>query len=156
MKPTEPLFDEKLLRDRSIYPFFVPETVRYRDCDTQGHVNNAVYATYFEIGRGTARRQATRLHGGRPKNAASVVARQVINYHFPLEPQARIDIGSGLLRIGRTSFTWGIAVFLGDKCAASGEVVQVVLDKNNGNKPMPISDEYRRELESMLLRLPKA
>ena len=31
--------------------FWVPVEVRYRDLDTQGHVNNATFFTYFEQGR---------------------------------------------------------------------------------------------------------
>jgi acyl-CoA thioester hydrolase len=29
-------------------PFTVPMEVRFRDIDSMGHVNNAVYATYLE------------------------------------------------------------------------------------------------------------
>jgi len=34
-------FDPQRLKDRSVYPVFAQENVRYRDLDTQGHVNNA-------------------------------------------------------------------------------------------------------------------
>ena len=33
------------------FPTQVTENIRYGDTDRQGHVNNAVYATYFESGR---------------------------------------------------------------------------------------------------------
>ncbi len=33
------------------FRFSCPITVRFRDLDAMGHVNNAVYFTYFEVGR---------------------------------------------------------------------------------------------------------
>ncbi len=37
--------------DLAQFPAWVPIEVRYSDLDTQGHVNNAVYFTYFEHAR---------------------------------------------------------------------------------------------------------
>jgi acyl-CoA thioester hydrolase len=39
------------------YPHRVTEIIRYGDLDPQGHVNNAVFATYFESGRVAVFRQ---------------------------------------------------------------------------------------------------
>src|SRR6476646_9761792 len=33
------------------FPMRVSDLVRYADLDRQGHVNNAIYSTYFETGR---------------------------------------------------------------------------------------------------------
>ena len=33
------------------YPFSTRERVRFRDCDSMGHVNNAVFSTYLEEAR---------------------------------------------------------------------------------------------------------
>ena len=144
-------FDPKLLKNRSIYPVVVTENVRYRDTDGQRHVNNAVYATYFEIGRGAARRQATKNHSVLPEGAGSVVARLLINYHLPVPCPAVIEIGAGLIRIGRSSLEYGLAVFWKDQCAASGEVTMVMLDRTTG-RTMPIPANYRAQLEAILLR----
>ena len=35
------------------YPYRLTDNVRFADLDPNGHVNNAVYATYFETGRVT-------------------------------------------------------------------------------------------------------
>ena len=37
--------------DLSLFHYWVPVEVRYADLDTQGHVNNATYLTYFEQAR---------------------------------------------------------------------------------------------------------
>ena len=34
------------------FPIRAPDIIRFADLDRQGHVNNAVYSTYFEIGPG--------------------------------------------------------------------------------------------------------
>ena len=36
---------------RASYPLWVADTLRYGDTDRQGHVNNAVFATFCESGR---------------------------------------------------------------------------------------------------------
>ena len=146
-------FDPKLLKDRSIYPVSVQENVRHRDCDAQRHVNNAVYATYFEIGRGAARRVATKNHSVLPEGAGSVVVQQIINYHVSIPQPAVIDIAAGILKIGRTSFTYGLGVFWKDQCAASGEVTLAMIDRATG-KSMPVPDNYRAQLESIKLLVP--
>ena len=33
------------------FPYVHRDTVRFRDCDAMGHVNNAVYSTYLEEAR---------------------------------------------------------------------------------------------------------
>ncbi len=38
--------------DVSLYNFSVPIQMRWNDLDALGHVNNAVYVTYFEVARG--------------------------------------------------------------------------------------------------------
>ena len=146
-------FDPKILQNRSVYPVIVQENVRYRDTDGQKHVNNAVYATYFEIGRGAARRHATRHKSALPESSTSVVAQQIINYHAQVPALAVIEIGAGLIRIGRTSFVYGLGVFWQGQCAASGQVTQVMLDRATG-RPMQIPDNYRAQLETILLRMP--
>lgn len=143
-------FDPKLLKDRSIYPVVVTENVRYRDTDGQRHVNNSVYATYFEIGRGAARRLATKNHSVQPEGAGTVVARQVINYHVPIPCPAQIEIAAGLIGIGRSSFVYGLAVFWNGQCAATGEVTMVMFDHSTG-RSMPVPANYRARLETILL-----
>jgi acyl-CoA thioester hydrolase len=33
------------------FPVWTDISIRFRDCDPMGHVNNAVYLTYLEVGR---------------------------------------------------------------------------------------------------------
>ncbi|MFT5510157.1 MAG: acyl-CoA thioester hydrolase, partial [Hyphomicrobiaceae bacterium] len=38
-------------RDRASFKIWTSHTIRYNDQDPLGHVNNAVYSTFFEAGR---------------------------------------------------------------------------------------------------------
>ncbi|HXC37527.1 MAG TPA: thioesterase family protein [Burkholderiales bacterium] len=145
--------DPELLRNIAVYPVVVQENVRYRDCDLQRHVNNAVFATYFEIGRSVAMREAMAKGARRPKGTGGSVVRQIINYHGQVRYPSVVQIGTGILRIGRTSFAYGSAVFCNGECAASGEVTTVLTDRETG-RPVAIPDDYRATLESIGLRRP--
>src|SRR4051794_23083081 len=101
-QPAVAEWDAAALRERGTYPSLATENVRARDCDLQGHVNNAVYLTYFEIGRAMARR--TLAPGALPRGTFMVVARQTVDYFVPLPYPASIEIGAGVLRMGRSSF----------------------------------------------------
>ena len=48
-QPTEK--PRRVLPKLADFPHRVTEVVRYGDLDPQGHVNNAVFATYLESGR---------------------------------------------------------------------------------------------------------
>ena len=52
------------------------------------------------------------------------------------------SVGTGILRIGRTSYTLGQAVFSGDVCAAAAEVVTVYMDPDKGGST-PLPDALR-------------
>ena len=60
------------------YPFRVREIVRFGDIDAQGHVNQAVYSTYFESGRVAMFRDKS-LGIGVP-NATFVMVRMEVNF----------------------------------------------------------------------------
>src|SRR5262252_1972447 len=76
-------------------------SVRFRDCDAMGHVNHAVYFTYFEQCRLTCWRELT----GQPHPFTRVIiARAECDYRsqavFGDELEVRMTVG----RIGRSSF----------------------------------------------------
>src|SRR4026209_412868 len=77
-------------------------SVRFRDCDAMGHVNHAVYLTYFEQGRLTFWREIT---GSPSPHTRVIIARAECDYrspaHFGDELEVRLRVGA----IGRTSFT---------------------------------------------------
>ena len=123
--------------------------VRFRDCDAMGHVNHAVYFTYFEQCRLTCWRELT----GTPSPYTRVIiARAECDYrapaHFGDELEIRMNVGD----IGRSSFTlaYEIAQAAGGALVAGGKTVMVIYDYE-ANAPMPLPAEARALLERVKL-----
>jgi acyl-CoA thioester hydrolase len=125
---------------------------RYSDYDAKGHVNNAVYFTYFESARLTAMKD----HIGRtmkPREALDpplIIAEARIKYFSqarigePLE----IEISVGEIRTKGFLFKYRIVDARDDRLVAEGETVQVAFDYDAG-RTMPIPAEIRAGLETM-------
>jgi acyl-CoA thioester hydrolase len=126
------------------FPHRANEIVRYGDLDPQGHVNNAVFLTYFESGR-VAMFRARDLGIG-VANATFALARQETDFLRELHWQDKLVIGTAVLAFGRTSFTVAQAIFRGEECAATGRAVMVTLDATT-RKPRPLPPEIVSQLE---------
>ena len=137
-KPRKPA---PLLAD---YPHRVKDIIRYADLDPQGHVNNAVFATYFESGRGAMFREPN-LGIGVP-NATFVLVRQEIDFLKELRWPGNVEIGTALAELGRSSFTVVQAIFNGDVCAGAGRATLVMIDTVT-RRAAPLTDYAKAKLE---------
>jgi acyl-CoA thioester hydrolase len=108
------------------FPHRVTDVIRYADLDPQGHVNNAVFATYFESGRVALFRDPDLGIG--VADATYVLVRQEIDFLHELRWPGQVEIGTGLAHLGRSSFTVAQTIFNGDICAAAGRATLVMLD----------------------------
>lgn len=112
--------------ERSSYRVWTSDTLRYGDMDPQRHVNNAVFSTFLESGRVSFlydQDLALRAEG-----CEFVIVHLTIDFRAELRYPGTVDIGSRVLRIGRSSFTVGQGIFKGERCAATAESVLVQLD----------------------------
>lgn len=122
-------------------------SVRFRDCDAMGHVNHAVYLTYFEQCRLTFWRELT---GTASPHTRVIIARAECDYrapaHFGDELEVRLNVGE----IGRSSFTLVYAIVQagGDRLVASGKTVMVSYDYAAGVS-VPLPDATRALLENL-------
>jgi acyl-CoA thioester hydrolase len=62
-----------------------------------------------------------------------------------------LDIGVGVLRIGNSSYTYGMAMFQEGLCVSVSEAVLVFADASG---PARLPDEYRRRLDGWLIAAP--
>jgi acyl-CoA thioester hydrolase len=131
---------------RTAYPHLVEDRIRYGDTDRQGHVNNAVYATFFETGRTLL--FARELPGLVGADAEPVLVRLVIDYRREMHWPGDVTIGTGVLAVGTSSCRFAQAVFQGESCTASGEAVIVQLDRAT-RRPKPWSNEQRALLAGL-------
>jgi acyl-CoA thioester hydrolase len=114
------------LADPSAYHHWVEDHVRFADLDPLGHCNHAVISGFFESSRVALFREAglPLLHGGM---SVSVV-RLVLEFKRELVLGDRVRVGGRVARLGRTSVTLANALFVGERCAATAEVVGVLID----------------------------
>ena len=116
-------------------------SLRWRDVDALGHVNNAVYLTYLEEGRDAFYVQAL----GRDPHY--VVARVEIDMRAEVlytdrQLQVRIEVE----RVGTTSLTTREAVLTpSGVAAAEARVVTVLWDASDG-KPVAFTEGERARL----------
>jgi len=105
------------------YPLRSHDKLRYGDTDRQGHVNNAVFSTFLETGR------VEMIYDGgislADPGCSFVIARLELDFINELLWPGRIDIGSGVIGIGRSSLRLEQALFQGERLVAVGETVMV-------------------------------
>lgn len=126
------------------YPHRTTDIVRFGDLDPQGHVNNAVFATYFESGRVALFRDPDLGIG--IENATYVLVRQEIDFLRELRWPGNVIIGTALAELGRSSFTMVQAAFSGEECVAAGRATLVMLDTTT-RRPRPLPPEAIARLE---------
>lgn len=127
------------------YRFSVPIDVRFRDLDALGHVNNAVYLTYFE----TARMEFWRHVNDRVDLSGMdmILARAEVDYRAPLVYGDRIEVGVRCVSVKRTSFVLAQAIVnrANGRLAAEARKVLVHYDYRAGTKKA-LPEELRQRL----------
>ena len=135
--------------ERSSYTLWTSDNVRYADTDRQGHVNNAVYATFCETARVAFLYDAALgLDDGK---ASFAIVRLELDFRAELFYPGSVDIGTRVLGIGERSFRLGHGIFKENLCAATAEAVMVLLD-NKTRKAMTLIPQARAWLEARLGR----
>ena len=121
------------------FDFVHRETVRFRDLDAKGHVNNAVYLTYMESARIAfmARASADEL--------PFIVARIEIDFRAPLELGETVEIGVRAARFGTKSFDLEYELRAGGRLVAEAKSVCVGYDYETG-ETVPIPEAWREQL----------
>jgi acyl-CoA thioester hydrolase len=139
---------DKRLQDRSIYPHWCSDTVRFSDQDAAGHINNVALCAYLETARLTFIRDMGMMALGED-GVRGISAGMNVSFLAESHWPGRVDLGTGVLRVGTSSITVGSAAFKDDVCIAAAEMTVVRL---KGKAPHPIGHELRTRLEKYRLR----
>ena len=110
------------------FKFSVVVEVRFRDLDALGHVNNAVYLTYFEIAR---THYWTQLFGIQSYDEFGfLVVRTECNYRSPAHFGEKLRVATGITALKNSSFVFDYEVTeMGSgRLIADGKSVQVCFD----------------------------
>ena len=121
----------------------VPISVRWRDMDSMGHVNNAKYISYLEEAR--VRWMLTVPGVSMTDRIAPVVAANNINYKRPLTWPHDIVVELYVDRLGSSSVTIGHRIVDKDDDTvlySDGNVVVVWMDTQTG-KSAPLPEAVR-------------
>jgi acyl-CoA thioester hydrolase len=121
------------------FDFVHRETVRFRDVDAMGHVNNAVFLTYLEEAR-----IAFLLPLG-AEVTHMILARVEIDFRAPLRMGDEIEIGVRPSDLGTKSFELEYEVRAGDSVAAEAKTVIVSFDYESG-RSIELPDSWREAL----------
>ena len=131
------------------FPFRVSDNVRFADLDPNQHVNNAVYATYFETGRVSLMKD--RSYGLLPPGVTWMMVRLDMHFRAELRWPGTIEMGLGVAKFGRTSVTFDQVVFSKGICVASAQSVSVLLDEAT-RKPTALTEEIIAKFQPWLRR----
>lgn len=125
----------------------VRDVVRYSDLDLNGHVNNAVYATFSESGR--VRYLSERVTPLAPPGVFYVVVRVAIDFTAEAFYPGDAVTASWVERLGRTSMTFGQEIYSGGRLVARAQAVCLMMD-GESRKPTPLPDAVRERLSAAL------
>jgi len=103
-----------------------PLEVRYSDYDTKGHVNNAVYLTYFEMGRVRAWSEWV----GGDADPSFIVAAASVRYASPamLGEALDLEVLAGEVRTKAWVWRYRVTERATGRLVADGETTQVLYD----------------------------
>ncbi|MBL0406731.1 acyl-CoA thioesterase [Microvirga aerilata] len=140
--------DANATRSLEAYPSRTSADIRYSDLDRQGHVNNAVFATFSEVGR-----VAFMYDPARPlasEGRSFVIARLLIDFRAELFWPGTVEIGTGVVRVGRSSFTLAQGMFSDGRLVATTEATIVMVDKET-RRSTPLPPVTLDILQSLML-----
>ena len=117
------------------YQMEVDLSVRYRDIDAVGHVNNAVYVSFLEQARVEyldAVLDITELQPG------FLVASVTVDYERPILLDEEVVVSLGVTDIGTASVEMGYEVRADGEVAATASSVIVAVDpETESSRPVP-------------------
>ena len=134
---------ERLLHE---YPKHSTDKVRYADTDRQGHVNNALFATFLETGRVEILYDPDQPF---PADGAEfVIARLSLDFRGEIRWPGSVTVGTGVQKVGNSSLTLSQAIYQSDQCVAHAETVIVQVDSESG-KAHPLTAKAKARLETL-------
>jgi acyl-CoA thioester hydrolase len=132
------------------FPVVVRVPVQWGDMDALGHVNNAVYFTWFESARIALFERVGLAITGTPE-VGPILAHTRCDFLAPVRYPGEVLAGTRIERLGTTSFTMEYeAALAGDqeRPVARGQGVVVLIDYRDGAK-VPLSASLRDALSAL-------
>lgn len=137
------------LADIKSFGFLTTEHLRFADVDANGHINNVAFVVFFENAR--IRYLSEQLKGLRVLTGGEVVVAHIaLDLKRQMFYPGTIRAGARLIEVRRSSLVIGQAIFdQEERCAASGHVVLVSVDKQSG-RGRPFESDARAAVTRLL------
>ena len=129
------------------FPLKTFDKVRYADTDRQGHVNNAVFATMLETGRVDILYNPNKPLAS--ENCSFVIVNLTLNFRSEMNWPGRIEIGTRVSALGRSSVTLEQALFQEGSCVATASTVIVQMNEAT-RRSEPLNDTAVATLKSLM------
>lgn len=125
------------------------DKIRYSDTDRQGHVNNSVFSSFLETGR-----VEILYNSENPllsDNCSFVIASIKLNFLSEINWPGKIELGTGILKIGNSSITFYQKLFQNNICVADAETI-IVQVNDLTKKSNPLSETTKSILIKLQIR----
>ncbi len=129
------------------FPHRIVQNIRFADLDRQGHVNNAVFMTFFESGRVDLLYNPA--YDMRVPGTTFVIARIAIDFRGEILWPGDVEIGSAIARLGRSSFDLYQGLFVGGTCVGTADSTLVLVDETM-RRPCPFPDHLAGRIRAAL------
>jgi acyl-CoA thioester hydrolase len=143
---------EKILPRRADYRLFREIPTRWADQDSFGHLNNAIYYTYYDTlvagflgGTGIIDATTSPLIG--------VVVETLCRFHAPAHFPEVLTAGLRVARIGRTSVRYEIGFFRPgvETACAEGHFIHVYVSRADQQQTIELPEALRAALAPLLV-----
>lgn len=126
-------------QSKQSFPLITYDKIRYADTDRQGHVNNAVFSTFFETGR------VEMIYHPDLENINTHVSFVLAALHIQFLREIKwpgiIKIGTAVTKVGNSSIQLHQQLFQDDECMAIAESTIVQVDASS--RPIAISEKAK-------------
>ena len=134
---------------RSAYKVFRTINTRWMDNDAYGHVNNAVYCSWFDtvVNAHLIEQGALDIHRS---DTIGLVIETQCNYFAPVEFPQIVEAGLRVARLGTSSVRYEVGLFIQGEpmTAAKGHFIHVYVDRQ-GRKPVQLPAQLKSVLEKL-------
>ena len=130
------------------FPVVVDVEPRFRDTDAMGHVNNAVYITYFEVVRADYWLRLTGLRAY--QKVPFILAHVTADFRSSALIGEKLQVGMRIARLGTKSFDAEYRIETVDRrrLIAEGRSVMVMYDYEK-EEPFPIPEDLKERVRAL-------
>ena len=137
---------------RADYPYFIEIPTRAVDLDQNGHVNQAVYYSFYETLITTYLKRECDFESNRGGLAAFCVENGC-NYRRELNYPEQVQAGLRIAHVGNSSVRFETALFTeGQDAAAAAGFFAIVFVDSESRRPVSIPQPIREKFEQIRIK----